>query len=94
MINAMRVLEPRRDATSSCPACLGGGVVEYRVPSPIALMIMVAALLLAWLWDKGEWTFYLLAPVSLALMAMREHGRCFNCGVGLDRSILGRWVRR
>jgi hypothetical protein len=57
-------------------------------------MIMVAALLLAWLWDKGEWTFYLLAPVSLALMAMREHGRCFNCGVGLDRSILGGWVRR
>ncbi len=90
----MRVLKPRRDATSSCPACLGVGVVEYRVPSPTVQIILVLALLLVWLWDRGEWMFYFLVPASLAFAAMREHGRCSDCGVGLDRSIFGGWVRR
>jgi hypothetical protein len=73
-------------------------VVEYRVPSTtvklILLTLVLLRLVLVWLWDRGEWMFCFLVPASLALAAMREHGRCANCGVGLDQSILGGWVRR
>lgn len=89
----MRVLERRRDTTSSCPACLAEGVAEYRVPSQVALGLMLVAMLLTWFSDS-DWMFLVLTAPSLAFMAMHEHGRCIKCGAGLDRSLFGGWVRR
>ena len=67
-------------------------MVEYRVPSPIALMVMVAALPLAWLWDKGEWTFYLLASASLALTAVSAVGVLVGSVVGDYVPLI--WIKR